>query len=53
MQYHLDRITFVASFLLALMWATDEMWEQALLAVIALIMLGFRIRSESTRTHLD
>jgi hypothetical protein len=42
-RYRLDRITFTASVVFALMWATDQMWEQAALAASAVIILGFRV----------
>lgn len=42
----LDMFTFVASLMFMLLWATDQMWEQSLLAGCALLFLGLRIRRE-------
>ena len=38
--------SFIAAVMFCLLWASDEMWEQSVLALGALLFLGLRIRRE-------
>jgi hypothetical protein len=45
-RYRLDRLTFIGALVLGLLWATDEMWEQAFLCASAVTILGIRVWRE-------